>query len=412
MRISRSAVPESTRTSPPTTSRRGRARRRWTAALVVVVAGAVTLTGTAGPALADRGHDQDKDNAFTQTNLASDLSNVGAKVVDDKLKNPWGIAFGPVATPTPLWTSNQASNSSTLYTGTTHDNAAKAGLEVAASSPTGIVFNTTTDFVVTNGAVTGPARFIFDEVTFSQQGIPSSQITGWVNTSTPNPQTTVNMVNKPNAFYSGLALVPAQGKKSGPVLLAADNANPNTIDVYDGQFKKVTPSRGYFKDPTYSKKPLFAYGVAYLDGRVYVSYAPPPGAEGTTAVSVFTPDGKFRKRLVTGDQLAGPWGMAIAPKGWGDFGGDLLVGNVDDGKINAFNPRSGNFRGTIEGSDGKPLVNLGLWGIEFGNNLIGTPNSLVFAAGIGITTPTGPAEVYQHGLVGLIEPVDNNIHNN
>jgi uncharacterized protein (TIGR03118 family) len=194
------------------------------------------------------------------------------------------------------------------------------------------------------------------------------------------------------------------------VLLAADNANPNTVDVYDGRFMKVTPSRGYFKDPTYSKKPLFAYGVAYLDGRVYVSYAPPPGVDGTTAVSVFTPDGKFRKRLVTGDQLAGPWGMAIAPKGWGDFGGDLLVGNVDDGKINAFNPRSGNFRGTIKGSNGKPLVNLGLWGIQFGNGVIGTPDTLVFAAGIGKDL-TSPDEVYQHGLVGLIEPVQSKDEN-
>jgi uncharacterized protein (TIGR03118 family) len=408
MRVSRSAVPESPRTSTPATSRRGRARRRWSAALVVVVAGAVTLTGTAGPALADRGHDQDKDNAFTQTNLVSDIKGRAA-IQDEKLINPWGVAFGPT---TPLWTSNQGSNSSTLYSGTSAATAAKVGLEVAASSPTGIVFNPTTDFVVTNGtttpSTTGPARFIFDEVTFSQQGIPSSQITGWVNTSTPPPQTTVNKVNKPNAFYSGLALVPAQGKKSGPVLLAADNANPNTIDVYNGQFKKVTPSRGYFKDPTYSKKPLFASGVAYLDGRVYVSYAPPPGVDGTTAVSVFTPDGKFRKRLVTGDQLAGPWGMAIAPKGWGDFGGDLLVGNVDDGKINAFNPRSGNFRGTIKGTDGKPLVNLGLWGIQFGNGVIGTPNTLVFAAGIG--DGVDPSTVYQHGLVGLIEPVSNKNH--
>ena len=78
-------------------------------------------------------------------------------------------------------------------------------------------------------------------------------------------------------------------------------------------------------------------------------YAPPPQVAGTAAVSVFTADGRFLRRLVTGGRLAGPWGMAIAPKGWGDFGGDLLVGNVDDGTINAFNPRSGNFRGTIKG---------------------------------------------------------------
>jgi uncharacterized protein (TIGR03118 family) len=393
--------------STPSTFRRRRTRRRWSGAVVVVMAGALTLTGTAGPALAgDRHHDRDKDNAFVQTNLVSDLPGMAA-VQDLKLINPWGVAFGPVDNPTPLWTSNQGSNSSTLYTGTNKENAAKAGLEVAASSPTGIVFNPTTDFVVTNGPTTGPARFIFDEVTFNKQGIPSSQITGWVNTSTPNPQTTVNKANKPNSFYTGLALVPAHGK-TGPLLLAADNANPNTVDVYDGQFNKVTTKKGRFVDPKYSKAPLFAYGVAYLDGRVYVSYASPPQVAGTTAVSVFTADGRFIRRLVTGGPLAGPWGMAIAPKGWGDFGGDLLVGNVDDGKINAFNPRNGNFRGTIKGTDGKALVNLGLWGIEFGNGRIGTPNSLVFAAGIGITTPNGPAEVYEHGLVGLIEPVADN----
>ena len=150
MRVSRSAVPERPRTSTPATSRRGRARRRWSAALVVVVAGAVTLTGTAGPALADRGHDQDKDNAFTQTNLVSDIKGRAA-IQDEKLINPWGVAFGPT---TPLWTSNQGSNSSTLYSGTSAATAAKVGLEVAASSPTGIVFNPTTDFVVTNGTTT------------------------------------------------------------------------------------------------------------------------------------------------------------------------------------------------------------------------------------------------------------------
>ena len=251
MRMTRSAVSERPALSIPSTFRRRRSRRRWSAALVVVVAGAVTMTGTAGPALADRDHHRDKDNAFTQTNLVSDIEGLAA-VRDLKLINPWGVAFGPVDNPTPLWTSNQGSNSSTLYTGTTKDNAAKVGLEVAASSPTGIVFNSTTDFVVTNGATTGPARFIFDEVTFNQQGIPSSQITGWVNTGTPNPQTTVTKANKPNSFYTGLALVPAHGK-TGPLLLAADNANPNTVDVYDGQFNKVTTKKGRFVDPKYSK---------------------------------------------------------------------------------------------------------------------------------------------------------------
>ena len=98
---------------------------------MVVVAGAVTLTGTAGPALADRGHDRDKDNAFTQTNLVSDLADLELPVTDPLLKNPWGVAFGPA---TPLWTSNQSSNSSTLYRGTRRhrgEGAARRGCLVA-----------------------------------------------------------------------------------------------------------------------------------------------------------------------------------------------------------------------------------------------------------------------------------------
>jgi uncharacterized protein (TIGR03118 family) len=371
----------------------------------VVVAGAVTLTGTAGPALADRGHDRDQGNAFRQVNLVSDNEGLAA-VQDGKLINPWGVAFGPVANPTPLWTSNQGSNSSHLYTGTTKDNAAKVGLEVAASSPTGIVFNPTTDFVVRNGKTTGPARFIFDEVTFNQQGVPtSSHITGWVNTNTPIPQTTVTKATKENAFYSGLALVPAQGK-SGPLLLAANFVPGGSIDIYDGKFHKVTPTQRHnFVDPYVDLMKTPPYNVAYLGGRVYVAYAA-MDPHNQSVISVFTADGRFRKHLVTGSPLVGPWGMAIAPKGWGDFGGDLLVGNVDDGTINAFDKDNGHFRGTIRGADGKPLVNAGLWGIQFGNGLIGTPNSLVFAAGIG-ETPTDFDHFYQHGLVGLIEPVHN-----
>ena len=81
--------------------------------------------------------------------------------------------------------------------------------------------------------------------------------------------------------------------------------------------------------------------------------------------------------------LQGPWGMAIAPKHWGKFGGRLLVGNVDDGNDQRVQPRSGKFKGTLKDASGAPLVNPGLWGIAFGNGVIGTPNTLIFAAGIG-----------------------------
>jgi hypothetical protein len=125
------------------------------------------------------------------------------------------------------------------------------------------------------------------------------------------------------------------------------------------------------------------------------------------AVSVFTPGGRFIKRLVSGAPLNGPWGLAIAPKHWGDFGGALLVGNVDSGMINAFNPRTGRLLGTLSDAGGQPLVNPGLWGLAFGNGTIGTRQTLLFAAGIGEAAGGFGEHIYEHGLVGLIEQVDN-----
>ena len=382
----------------------GRKRRGWTAAVVVVAASALTLTGITIPAsAADRQHDRDRDNAFQQVNLVSDLPGV-AQLLDPVVKNPWGIAFGPT---TPLWVNNQFSGNPavvqtkiTLYRGATTDTdpIVKVPLEVTASSPTGMVFNPTQAFVVTQGATKAPARFLFNEATPDSTGAPVAEITGWQN---PTTGTTVPKVSKNNAFWAGLALVP--NSKSGPLLLAADFAN-GTIDVYNSKFKPVRPKDGAFVDPTVTAPP---YNVTYLDGRVYVAYAVPFGAPGQPAISVFSRNGKFLKRLVTGGPLVGPWGLAIAPKHWGDFGGDLLVGNVDDGKINAFNPRSGHFEGTLKDSHGSPLVIPGLWGIEFGNGVIGNPNTLIFAAGIGEEVDAFGPEVYEHGLVGLIKPVKN-----
>ncbi len=139
------------------------------------------------------------------------------------------------------------------------------------------------------------------------------------------------------AVQTGLALVPGEkGKyrKHGPRLLAADSAN-GVIDVYDGKFRLLrTPH--LFVDPHTAADHLPPYNVTYLKGRVYVAYA--EFGKPAAALSVFTRDGHFIRRLVTGAPLAGPWGMAIATRHWGDFGGALLVGNVEDGKINANPP--------------------------------------------------------------------------
>jgi hypothetical protein len=53
--------------------------------------------------------------------------------------------------------------------------------------------------------------------------------------------------------------------------------------------------------------------------------------------------------LINGSELAAPWGIALAPASFGEFGGDLLVGNFSfvDSEINAFDPTTGAFLGTI-----------------------------------------------------------------
>jgi hypothetical protein len=46
---------------------------------------------------------------------------------------------------------------------------------------------------------------------------------------------------------------------------------------------------------------------------------------------VFDVNGKFSRRLIgAGGALNSPWGLALAPAGFCNFGGDLLVGNFGD----------------------------------------------------------------------------------
>ena len=113
-------------------------------------------------------------------------------------------------------------------------------------------------------------------------------------------------------------------------------------------------------------------------------------------MDVFKFNGHLQRRLIVGGKLDGPWGMVVAPKNWGKFGGDLLVGNEDGGAIHAYGRRSGHFHGTVRNLKGKPLANDGLWGMQFGNGVIGTPRTLIIAAGI---------DEYADGIIAAIKPV-------
>lgn len=370
-----------------------------TAAIAIIGAALAGTTATAG-ATAPVHHK----NAFKQVDLVSDLTTLGPDVlVDPAVINPWGIALGPQ---TPLWVNDNGTNQVTLYSGANRvtRTITKAPLVVKASSPFGMVFNPTSSFKITQNGVKASARFLFNEAEFPNAGPPVAEISGWSNAANPLPTTTKVKTHKIGAVQTGLALVPEKSSgrhKHGPLLLAADNAN-GVIDVYDSKFKKLNRPHA-FVDPHTAVDHLAPYNVTFLKGRVYVAYGEFE-KPGIAAVSVFKADGRFIKRLFSGAPLNLPWGMTVAPEHWGKFGGALLVGNVFDGKINAFNRRNGHFLGTLKDANGKPLVNIGLWGLAFGNGTIGTPHTLLFSAGIGLTK-TDFAHGYEHGLIGLIKPI-------
>ena len=327
---------------------------------------------------------------FEQTNLVSDEPGV-ALIQDPDLVNPWGIALSP--TTGAFWVANNGTGISTLYTGDVGGSPlVKAGFTVAipGGSPTGNVFNPTTEFVVSAGADSGPALFLFVSL--------GGQVTGWNPVvPLPPPSTTAQFAAQADATYTGMAI--GQTSAGTNVIYAADFEN-GTIDVFDGDFSS-TELDGSFTDPDLGKG-LSPFNIQNIGGKLYVTYARTsarnPGEEtghGPGAVNVFDTDGHLLQRLIgRGGRLVAPWGMTLAPSGFGPFGNDLLVGDFATGRILAFDPDSGDFLGFLRGEDGKPIAIEGLWGIVFGNGVTaGDADTLYFAAGPDDET---------HGLFGSL----------
>lgn len=309
-----------------------------------------------------------------QTNLVSDLPGLAA-LTDPALKNPWGMSFSAAS---PFWISDQGTNLSTLYR-ITAGVVTKVGLEVAIPTtsagpqgPTGQVNNGTTSFPV-NGTA---ANFIFANL--------NGTISAWNNSAGTTAQIKATTVG---AVYTGLALA---GSTSTPFLFAANGAQ-NRIDVFDGAFTDVTSTTfaGKFVDSTLPSG-FVPFNVQTLGGDLYVTYAPAgrpaqiAATPGQGFVDVFDSSGNLLQRLISGSMLAAPWGMALAPAGFGAFAGDLLVGNFSfvASEINAFDPVTGAFRGTIPIDNGVGNSPGGLWAIAFGNGASGDRNTLYFNSGI------------------------------
>jgi uncharacterized protein (TIGR03118 family) len=322
---------------------------------------------------------------YTETNLVSNETGV-APVVDPNLIDPWGVSFSATS---PLWVSNQGSGTATVYKITNTTSSATALTEGVANiggaapsdsnGPTGQVSTAApgvttaaTDFEVTGSK----SAFIFDNLDGSisawRGGLTSSAITATVS----------------GASFTGLAIGDTSGGTAE--IFAADQNSPN-VDIFNGAWDQV----GAFADPNLPAG-FTAFNVQNLGGTLFVTYANPNNPTGGV-VDEFTTNGTMISRLITdtaGTHLDTPWGLAIAPAGWGPFGGDLLIGNnAGDGSINAYN-LAGVQQGQINLNTGL-FSEQQLWALTFGNgSSAGSSDILYFSSGY-----TADAT---NGLVGAI----------
>lgn len=370
-------------------------RKKWIGIATALSILSVLLLPTVAFAQSTGAHTGKSAGFYQQVNLVSNMPKE-APVTDPNLDNAWGLAAGPN---TPWWVSDNDTGVSTLYTGqgqivplvvTVPTPAGSPASQ--ASSPSGVVFNGTPGFVVSQNGVSGPSLFIFD----TEDGT----ISGW------NPQVnrthailTVDHSNGgQGAVYKGLAIA----TNDDGTFIFATNFRAGVVEEYNSKFQLVRS----FTDPILARicpffKQCFApFGIQAIGNKLYVTFALQDAQKandvagrGLGIVDVFSTEGRFLDRLAVGGSLNAPWGLALAPANFGRFSNDLLVGNFGDGHINVFDPESGEHLGQLRTQNGKPLVISGLWALEFGTGGVsGATNQLFFTDG-----PDG------HGLFGFIE---------
>jgi uncharacterized protein (TIGR03118 family) len=198
-----------------------------------------------------------------------------------------------------------------------------------------------------------------------------------------NATVAVIAVSNPGTVYTGLAIGVSNGAN---FIYAADSAH-NKVDIYDGTFHLVSS----FTDTTLPAG-FAPYGIQNIKNQLFVTFT---NARGAGAVDIFDLSGNRVKTLTKGGTLKTPWGLALAPANFGGASNAVLVGNLGDGKINAFNATSGKFLGQLKDTNSNVISIDGLWGLAFGagNVMNGMKNQLFFTAG-----PSG----YSTGLFGVI----------
>jgi uncharacterized protein (TIGR03118 family) len=181
--------------------------------------------------------------------------------------------------------------------------------------------------------------------------------------------------------------------------LFATNFRAAKVEAYDQNFH-LTKLDGSFSDPNIPAG-FAPFGIQNIDGDLFVTYAKQtadkhddvPGA-GDGFVDVFDTNGHLLRRFATRGSLNAPWGVTRASYGFGEFSGDVLIGDFGDGKVNVFDSR-GHFLDQLEGARGRAIAIDGLWALHFGGGAASSPDVLYFTAG-----PNSEKD----GLFGSITP--------
>jgi uncharacterized protein (TIGR03118 family) len=329
-------------------------------------------------------------NVYYQRNLVSDQAGV-ADHQDTNLVNPWGICATATS---PFWVSDNHAGVTTLYTSFGAPNATlkpavpATTTTLAGGSPTGCVANVTATAFLVPDAAGKSGSFLF--------ATESGTLSGWTSANTAQ---TIVMVDKSasGAVYKGLAIATPAG---GTPQLYAANFHAGTIDVFDQTWKQVTVA-GAFTD-TGIPAGFAPFNVQALAGKLYVTYAKQDAAKqddtagaGNGYVDVYDLNGMLLTHLISGGNLNSPWGLAIAPANFGDFAGDLLVGNFGDGAIDVYNPTTGAFVAALADPKGATIHINGLWGLQAGNGGSGGDASAIYFS----SGPGGEA----HGVFGSLQ---------
>ena len=372
-------------------------RRTWRRALTIVSAFVVCLPAAS---LAQQ---------YQEIDLVSATEMEGPNPPDPNLENPWGIARG---TSGPRWVSDNVTGVATLYNGS----GVKVTLTVtiphtsgtATGSPTGIVFNGSTDFVIPQGLTGAGLSGLFIFVSLD------GTISAW-NPKLPNASVANQVV--PGSTTSVLTGATIAQIGNHRYLYVAD-LKKGEITVYDTTFKPVELSERAFHEDHIP--PGFApFNVQNIGNNLYVTYAKQNQAKnfvdfgaGLGYVDVFSPEGRLLMRLEHGDFLNAPWGLALAPSDFGTFSHKVIVGQFGTGEILAFDAVTGKFEGELKDQNNN-IISIGgpgaLWALAFG---AGVPNSdpanqpdnaLFFTAGpnfpngglFGTLTPINPPDLTQ-----------------